>query len=193
MPWSNTAHRLWLSTHPPLRGHPALSGASPLSIKGVAVAPPSLRPPIGSHFVTTVPFEDFYRSSMAELGIPIDPEHALEEPLPPSLPAALAAYHRIAGRHPINKMDNVLLTPNELEREDQKLVFAIENQGVVIWGIDESDDADDPEVWQGQPSGLSWDDGGVVWYSEELPLSRFIIEMFTFAVTGEVPDRPPTR
>jgi hypothetical protein len=149
----------------------------------------TLEPPAPTSTLATVPddpFEGYFRASLAALGIPVEPGHALAEPLPPWLPAALSAYYRIAGRHPVNEMHNRLLPADELQRAHGKLIFAVENQGSVIWGLDDSDDAADPEVWQGQPIGRDWNEG-ILWYSEEMPLSRFLMTMWTYTITGEAP------
>ena len=129
-------------------------------------------------------FADLFRSSLADLGLPADDSHRLSVPLPPSLPRSLKALYLVAGQHPINGMHHRLLLPNQLDRRGGKVIFAEENQQTIVWAFDESDGVDDPEVWQGQLAAGGLDEG-IVWYSEELPLSRFVVEMWTWTVTGE--------
>ena len=69
-----------------------------------------------------------------------------------------------------------LLPPEELDEHAGKVVFAVENQEVVVWAFDRDDPSDDPLVWQGQPSGE--------WYSEEASLSRFMVGMWEWIVAG---------
>lgn len=54
------------------------------------------------------------------------------------------------------------------------LVFAEENENVVVWGILKSDlRIEDPVVYQGQEYN-----GKYSWYSEDSTFSRFVIQMF---------------
>ena len=129
-------------------------------------------------------FEELYRTSLAELGMPLKPEDALGGSIPTWLPASLAAYYRVAGRHPVNQLHNHLFPPDQVELRGGKLVFAEENQGSVIWGFDEIAGTEDPEVWQGQPTAGDYDDS-VDWYSEDLPVSQFLVEMWKWTITGE--------
>lgn len=89
------------------------------------------------------------------------------------LPDSLKTYYEIGARLVINKEHNVLYDPTELELIDGFLVFAEENQRVVIWGIRESDLlSNDPIVYQGQEHEK------IDWYSEEKTFSEFIIDMW---------------
>lgn len=54
---------------------------------------------------------------------------------------------------------------------------------MVVWGFDASSQLDDPMVWQGQ---VLLDDG-FDWYSEEVPLSSFIVEMIRETIAGSEP------
>lgn len=128
-------------------------------------------------------FADLYRSTLADLGVPAGDSHQLTGEFPPFLPQSLADLYSVAGHHPINGMHNRLLLPDQLQRRDGKVIFAEENQQAVVWAFREADAARDPEVWQGQPAAGGFDEG-IVWYSEESPLSRFIVKMWTWTITG---------
>ena len=91
-----------------------------------------------------------------------------------SFPVALQEYYHLVGKHPINKEHNRILEPNEIYYIEDYLVFAEENENVVVWGILKSDlQIEDPMVYQGQEYG-----GKYSWYSEDFTFSRFIIQMF---------------
>jgi len=68
----------------------------------------------------------------------------------------------------------------ELEWRDDKLVFMEVNQCVVFWGIRRADlEEADPVVWQGingEP---------IEWYAEDHRLSRFLMAMWKWTMTGE--------
>lgn len=91
-----------------------------------------------------------------------------------SLPVALQEYYHLIGKHPINKEHNRILAPNEIYYIGDYLVFAEENENVVVWGILKSDlQIEDPVVYQGQEYN-----GKYSWYSEDSTFSRFVIQMF---------------
>ena len=91
-----------------------------------------------------------------------------------SFPTALQEYYYLLGKHPINKEHNRILEPNEMYYIEDYLVFAEENENVVVWGILKSDlQIEDPMVYQGQEYN-----GKYSWYSEDSTFSRFIIQMF---------------
>ena len=91
-----------------------------------------------------------------------------------SFPIALQEYYHLVGKHPINKEHNRILAPNEMYYIEDYLVFAEENENVVVWGILKSDlQIEDPMVYQGQEYN-----GKYSWYSEDSTFSRFIIQMF---------------
>lgn len=67
---------------------------------------------------------------------------------------------------------NRLLDPEELEIDDEYVVFMEENQGVVHWGFRTSDARErDPEIYQRLNTEPQ------EWNSEEMPFSEFIEEM----------------
>ena len=72
-----------------------------------------------------------------------------------------------------SKEHNRLRDPAELSLLEGKLVFMEENQVVVFWGVDErACDQNDPEVFQAS------NEEPIVWYSEEISLSDFIIKVW---------------
>ena len=96
------------------------------------------------------------------------------------IPAALFDYYSLAGRHWINENHNRLRPIEELEWMGDKLVFMEENQSVAFWGIQEADlGAVDPVVWEAV-NGES-----IEWYAEGYRLSRFLMAMWNWTMTGE--------
>ena len=99
--------------------------------------------------------------------------HAIENVFS-SFPIVLQEYYYLLGKHPINKEHNRILEPNEMYYIEDYLVFAEENENVVVWGILKSDlQIEDPMVYQGQEYN-----GKYSWYSEDSTFSIFIIQMF---------------
>ena len=124
-----------------------------------------------------------FLAALDDLGQPADPSHRLAGSIPDWLPLSLRELYRVAGNHPLNHVHHRLLLPDELERDDKRVVFAEENQQVVVWAFDVAERAADPLVWQGQPDR----DGatGLRWYPEDRTLSGFIIAMWKWITTGE--------
>lgn len=124
-----------------------------------------------------------YLSVLDDLGQPADPSHRWVGSIPVWLPPSLRELYRVAGNHPLNRVHHRLLPPDELERDDMRVVFVEENQQVVVWAFDTHDRAADPLVWQGQPDP---DEAtGFVWYPEDRSLSEFMISMWKWILTGE--------
>ena len=95
-----------------------------------------------------------------------------------ALPLALHEFYRVAGRSSELNEHNPLYALGELEVKDDYLPFMVENQAVVFWAVraDACNQAD-PLVWQATNEELlEWFSDG--WFSEELPVSRFLFEMF---------------
>lgn len=126
-----------------------------------------------------VGFDDVFASALAQLGMPPDRTHATADAIPDQWPLALRRLYAIAAVHPLSVDHHRLLSPSETWRSDQRLVFAEENQQVLIWAVGEDDPSDDPTVWQGQPQP----GGSVVWYSEEMPVTEFMVEWWTWVAT----------
>jgi hypothetical protein len=100
------------------------------------------------------------------------------------IPAALFDYYSLAGRHWINENHNRLRPIESLEWIDGKLVFMEENQVVSLWGIPKEHlEEADPIVWQGV-NGKP-----IEWYPEDYRLSRFLMAMWKWTMTGE--QEPP--
>ncbi len=136
-------------------------------------------------------FTQFYRECFLELfGASPKPNESLEQKrlkqtlrsLRLTIPKSLFDYYEFAGRHWINEEHNRLRPVEELSWNDDRLIFADENQNVVCWGIDRSEvTLDDPVIWQGI------NDDTIDWYSEEQTLSRFLMAMWKWTITGELP------
>ena len=141
-------------------------------------------------------FRDYYNNKFDTIlgGVPTQeqgiPRIQLQKALDKrhvQIPAALFEYYVLAGRHPINTEHNCLRTVDELDWMDDKLVFMDENQNVVFWGIDRNDlSKDDPIVWQGVNSEP------MEWYEEDFSVSRFMMAMWEWITTGEMPANDET-
>ena len=107
---------------------------------------------------------------------------AAERKLKLKIPTALREYYAVAGRLPLNKEHNRLYSPGKLKILAGKLVFMEENQNVVFWGMDlGSLRESDPEVFQAN------NEESIVWHSEGLAFSDFIIKMWRWQY-GPTPD-----
>ncbi|WP_050045444.1 MULTISPECIES: hypothetical protein [Nostocales] len=94
-----------------------------------------------------------------------------------TIPKALFEYYALTGDHWLNITHNQLLTIEELEWVDDKLVFMQENQGIACWGIIKADASKpNPFVWQGVNG--QWD-------REEYRLSKFLIRMWQWTIAEE--------
>ncbi|MGP3963579.1 SMI1/KNR4 family protein [Nonomuraea sp. 3N208] len=88
---------------------------------------------------------------------------AAEARLGVRLPAALREAYQLFGRRTdLTSLQDVLLSPADLEVKDQALVFRAENQAVVFWGIPiaELDQPDPPVVLRtdlADKGAESWD------------------------------------
>lgn len=131
-------------------------------------------------FVHDESFEAFYRNSLEALGLPLERDDALDVPSQLELPTALRAWYSVAGASWLNAAHNRVLAPEHLRHSGGKVVFAEENQDVLVWGFDVGSATADPEVWQ-RPAGP--DDHQ--WFSEELTLSRFLVEMIRHTVAPD--------
>ena len=103
---------------------------------------------------------------------------AAESRLGVPLPQALREWYEIAGRREdIWSQQDLLYPPERLEIEDDRLIFYVENQAVVQWGIRVSDlPLDDPPVFVS-----SIDECGV-WIEENETTSMFALQMLLFCV-----------
>lgn len=87
------------------------------------------------------------------------------------LPEALMSAYRLAGKSRINQQHNRLLSPDRLVMDSEGMVvFAEENQNVVIWGYKVADDHK-PVVYQRQFDGEAYGD----WTEEGSSMEHFLI------------------
>lgn len=94
-----------------------------------------------------------------------------------ALPPPLQAWYAAAGSYtrPVT-FHNTVLAPDEVEEDDGKLVFWLEQQGVYEWA---TDPGDDPRVYERQPID------GEPWHPSGVRLSEFLISVAVFeAVMG---------
>lgn len=124
-------------------------------------------------------FATWYAEALEEVGLTLRPADAIDQPDRSDLPASLRGWYRIAGNSPLNSAHNLIFSADQLREHDGKVIFAEENQEVVVWAYEAGDTDHDPEVWQGQPDPTGH---ALTWYSEELQLSRFLIEMLRHTV-----------
>jgi hypothetical protein len=94
------------------------------------------------------------------------------------LPPALHEWYGIAGRRDdIWSRQDKFLRPDRLRIHDEHLIFYVENQGVVRWGIRVADlSSDDPPVF------VSSADGSGQWTDENDTTSEFAIQMLVSCV-----------
>ena len=90
------------------------------------------------------------------------------------LPIALREYYHLLGEvKELNTIQNYFHSVEELDIEEDHLIFMEENQSVVSWGIPLRDiSVEDPVVWQRNNTAP------VEWYSEEKPFSALMESMF---------------
>ena len=143
------------------------------------------------HYPLTMNFADWYNEQFREtLHEPLQPSDGMTESEiqnalgRKSVPAAMRAYYKVAGKHWINTNHNRLRELSALETVGDYTVFMDENQVVAQWAIRSSElDQEDPTIYQGQQSGSAY-----VWYPEKYTFSTFMIAMWRWILTGEDPD-----
>ncbi len=103
-------------------------------------------------------------------GLPEPWLQEVEERLGIALPAPLRRYYQaLGGSDQLNRAHEQLYALADLELEEDVLTFVDENQGVVYWGLDLSDEsAEDPPV-------VVAADGEDIWYPEELSCCQFLV------------------
>jgi hypothetical protein len=134
-------------------------------------------------------FEAYYRCRMAEIvGEPLQTVDGLGEPQVVAVlagralvvPRALLEYYAVAGNHWINTNHQRLISIEELEWEDTRLVFMVENQAVALWAVLQEDLSEpDPVVWEGMNGDV------VEWHPTKYRVSQFLMCMWRFVMTGE--------
>ena len=132
--------------------------------------------------MTRSPFVEQYRTSLAMQGFPLGDSDALKGTPTTGVPVSLQAWYEVAGNSQLNSAHNRILGPGLLRYADDKVIFVVENQEAVVWGFDAGTTADDPEIWQGQMTDAV---DHFEWYSEEAPLSRFLMTMLGQTITHE--------
>ena len=119
----------------------------------------------------------------AGCGVPEESLERAEERLGLRLPLALREYYLALGAlAELNQAHNRLLGPGKWFVDAGKLVFLVENQAVVYWGVEATDQPQaDPPVFQGvnrQPEPIEW-------HPEHERCSEFLLVMLHWqAVTG---------
>jgi len=122
-------------------------------------------------------------------GYPASELNAAEKRLGLKLPAALREWYGLAGRREdVFAMQNLLVSPEELEVEEGLLEFYYENQGVVTWGIKPDDlHLPDPPVYLND-SGMHNEPQELI--RENETLSEFALQM---AICEMIITREPLR
>jgi hypothetical protein len=102
------------------------------------------------------------------------------------LPAALRDYYLSVGNlRPLNEAHNQLLAPKDWFLDEEKLVFMVENQAVVYWGVAAvASPGDDPPVFQ----GINRLPEPIEWHPEHERCSEWLLLMLHWqAVCGGLP------
>jgi hypothetical protein len=96
------------------------------------------------------------------------------------LPVPLRWWFRLGGRSGVLSYQNKFLLPERLRlTDDGKLIFYVENQGVYLWST--APEGDDPRVWG------RFNENGVPWTDEGMPLSEFLIGVALFEAIIQAP------
>jgi hypothetical protein len=103
---------------------------------------------------------------------------AAESRLGIGLPLALREWYGIAGRRgDIWSRQDTFLRPEQLRVEEDRLIFYMENQAVVRWGIRVADhQSEDPAVF------VSSADEPGVWIEEDGSTSLFALQMLIYCI-----------
>ena len=129
-------------------------------------------------------FWPYYQGLVAQLYRPVSPGDGFsddevtgaEQRLGCRLPGLLREFYLLAGKRPdLNHAHDQLVHPNDLQIEDEKLVFYVENQAVCVWGVPAEDlDVADPPVVRGDSMAGSeqWE-----WEPHFERLSSFLLMM----------------
>jgi hypothetical protein len=119
--------------------------------------------------------ERWFTAPRGHQGVGASELRLAEQRLGLSLPAAFREwYERYAARENVWSLQDTLRTPHQLNVEHGALVFCVENQSVVQWGIQlEELTREDPPVVVSDPAG------GTTWLVESPSTSAFAA---TFAV-----------
>jgi hypothetical protein len=130
--------------------------------------------------------EDIYGPFGESDGVPEAELKATDERLGVSLPRALRVLYDRTGRcATLHRSHNVLLAPEELILENDRLAFYKEKQNACRWGISlKSSAADDPRV----SASYSKDGGATRWVEEFQSISEFLrVQGAWQAILGGLP------
>ncbi|MBA2682168.1 MAG: hypothetical protein H0U76_27720 [Ktedonobacteraceae bacterium] len=134
---------------------------------------------IGHHWWVSVKqwIADWYRPSGVEDGLPIMDCTQAESRLGIVLPQPLKEWYTTAGRRTdIHCVQNRLLSPSQLEIHDNHVIFYLENQSVVAWGIALNDlGSPDPPV--SVDLGYASHGRAHQWVEENRTVSEFLFQM----------------
>lgn len=111
-------------------------------------------------------------------GVPSADLDSAESRLDVSFPVALREWYTLAGRRTdIWSRQDRFLSPDEFRINGDHVIFLIENQDVVEWGIRADDlGLDDPPVYSSSV------DDPKVWLRENDSISEFALQMFAYCL-----------
>jgi hypothetical protein len=143
---------------------------------------------------TVMNFKEHYSRIFELFGYPLSESasvaeskiSATEKALGVTIPPALRDYYSAAGNEKrFNQAHNRLTPVQGLELNKKRLVFMIENQCVVEWGVSIGNPLNhDPPVWQ-SPVSFDEDEEGSQWFHENRRCSVFLAVMLHYqAVSG---------
>lgn len=114
-----------------------------------------------------------------EDGLPLAEIREAESQFDIPFPIALQEWYLLAGRrNDLNAAQNYLLSPTHLTVSDEHLVFFLENQGVVRWGIRLNDlGMADPPVYLDNDFSMPTALPSRPWILENATLSEFLFQM----------------
>ena len=124
-------------------------------------------------------FQELYRKTYSNLGFDLKASDrfsekeilAAENKLGVVAPRALRDYYLAAGKEKkLNTAFNRLLSPQDWEIHQEKIVFMVENQRVVVWGTDPHGKSPDPQVFQSPTFKGKLN----AWYDEGAACSAFL-------------------
>lgn len=112
-------------------------------------------------------------------GYTLEDVQTAERTLGFAIPAALAEWYFASGkRHPVWSRQDEFLPPEQLRMHNDALIFYVENQGVVQWGIPVDElESDDPSVV------VESVDDASQWSPQTDNVSKFAIYMFGYTLT----------
>lgn len=139
--------------------------------------------------MTEVSFERHYRQIFDSFGYPLSKNAGVlpaalskaEKSLGITVPKALLDYYLVAGREKhFNEAHNRLISCNDWEIHRKRLLFMVENQGVVVWSVSIGSSQDeDPKIWQAS------NEEPYEWYQETRRCSVFLSVMLHYqAING---------